>query len=376
MWRTRLAECLLADADELAASIIDAVAQRVDAPQLFNRPEQVQQVKRATAGLIQALAAWMVDTRPEIADAEVAWSQATGDLTGRNGVPLADLLAGHRIALARLQELLIARSADWADTAEDAADGLGLMSAFSEALIPRMTAAHAAGARLRAETLEATRLAAIRTVLAGGPFDDARLGIRATRSHLAVAASGPAAERLGIILRAADVGAVLIAAPIPQTSWAWCDSERLHLEALNGLGGWVGVGQPAVGVAGFIASHQQALLALEVGLRGPVRTVRYDDVAVQALVWGGPAAAEQLVAHALRGLAAPSGRARSVRVTLAAWLECACSAAEAARRLHLSERTVRYHLQHAADLRGRPLDEDLPALATALRIADQLPSKG
>ena len=112
MWRTRLAECLLADADDLAASIIDAVAQRVDAPQLFNRPEQVQQVTRATAGLIQALAAWMVDPRPEIADAEVAWSQATGDLTGRNGVPLADLLTGHRIALARLQELLIARSAE------------------------------------------------------------------------------------------------------------------------------------------------------------------------------------------------------------------------------------------------------------------------
>ena len=375
MWRTRLAECLLADADELAAGIIDAVVPRVDAPQLFNRPEQVQQVTRATAGLIQALAAWMVDPRPEIADAEVAWSQATGDLTGRNGVPLADLLAGHRIALARLQELLIARSAGWADTAEDAAEGLALMSSFSEALIPRMTAAHAAGARLRAETLEATRLAAIRTVLTGGPIDEARLGIRAARSHIAVAASGPAADRLGVILRAANVGAVLVAAPIPQTSWAWCDSGRLRLETLNGLGGWVGVGQPALGVAGFIASHQQALLALEVGSRGPVRTVRYEDVAVQALVWGGAAAAEQLVAHALGGLAAPSGRARSVRVTLAAWLECACSAAKTARRLHLSERTVRYHLQHAADLRGRPLDEDLPALATALRIADQLPGK-
>ena len=243
-------------------------------------------------------------------------------------MPLADLLAGHRIALARLQELLIARSAGWADTAEDAAEGLALMSSFSEALIPRMTAAHAAGARLRAETLEATRLAAIRTVLTGGPIDEARLGIRAARSHIAVAASGPAADRLGVILRAANVGAVLVAAPIPQTSWAWCDSGRLRLETLNGLGGWVGVGQPALGVAGFIASHQQALLALEVGSRGPVRTVRYEDVAVQALVWGGAAAAEQLVAHALGGLAAPSGRARSVRVTLAAWLECACSAAK------------------------------------------------
>ena len=373
MWRTRLAESLLADADALSASIIDVVVRQVDAPQLFNRPEQVQQVTRATAGLIQALAAWMVDARPEMADAEMAWSQATGDLTGRNGVPLADLLTGHRIALARLQELVIARSAHWADSATEAAEGLALMSSFSEALIPRMTAAHAAGARLRAETLDATRLAAIRDVLAGGPFDEARLGIRAARSHVGVAASGPGAEHLGAILRGATIGSVLVAAPIPQTSWAWCDSERLRLEALDGLVGWVGVGQPAAGVAGFIASHQQALLALEVALRGPVMTVRYEEVAVQALVWSGPAAAEQLVAHALGGLAVPSARARSVRMTLAAWLECACSAAETARRLHLSERTVRYHLKRAADLRGRPLDDDIPALATALRLADQVP---
>ena len=110
-------------------------------------------------------------------------------------------------------------------------------------------------------------------------------------------------------------------------------------------------------------------------MRGPVGTVRYEDVAVQALVWGGPSAAEQLVAHALGGLAGPGGRTGRVRETLGAWLECACSAAETARRLHLSERTVRYHLQRAADLRGRALDENLPALATALRIADQLPGK-
>ena len=238
-----------------------------------------------------------------------------------------------------------------------------------------MTTAHAPGARFRAETLEATRLAAIRAVLAGGPFDEPRLGIRAARSHIGVAASGPAAERLGVILRAGNIGAVLIVAPIPYTSWAWCDGERLRLEALSGLGGWVGVGQSAVGTPGFIASHQQALLALEVASRGPARTVRYGDVAVQALVWGGPAAAEQLVAHALGGLAGPGGRTGRARETLGAWLECGCRAAEAARRLRLSERTVRYHLQHAADLRGRPLDEDLPALATALRLADQLPRK-
>ena len=374
MWRTRLAECLLADADVLAASIIDAVVQRVDAPQLFNRPEQVQQVTRATAGLIQGLAAWMADPRQELADAEGAWSQATGDLTGRNGVPLADLLAGHRIALARLQELLIARSADWAESQADAADGLALMSAFSEALIPRMTAAHAAGARIRAETLETTRLAAIRTVLTGGPFNEARLGIRSARSHVGVAASGSGSEQLGAVLRTANVGAVLIVAPVPHTTWAWCDGARLELESVRGLGGWVGVGEPAVGIPGFIASHQQALLALEVALRGPLRTVRYEDVAVQALVWGGPAAAEQLVAHALGGLAGPGGSTDRVRETVCAWVECACSAAETARRLHLSERTVRYHLQRAADLRGRALDENFPALVTALRIADQLPS--
>ena len=147
MWRTRLAELLLADADDLAASMIDAVAQQVDAPQLFNRPEQVQQVARAMAGLIQALAGWMVDPRPEMADAELARSQATGDLTGRTGVPLPDLLAGHRIALAHLQQLLVARSEDWADSATETAEGLALHVLLSEALIPHVTNAHAAGAR-------------------------------------------------------------------------------------------------------------------------------------------------------------------------------------------------------------------------------------
>ncbi len=213
MWRTRLAECLLADADDLAASMIATVAQRVDAPQMFNRPEQVKQMMRTTAGLIQALAGWMVDPRSEMADAEMAWSQATGDLTGRNGVPLADLLAGHRIALARLQQMLVARSEDWANTAAETAEGLALMSSFSEALIPHVTNAHAAGARRRAETLEATRLTAIRNVLAGGPFDEARLGIRAARSHVAVSANGPGTDRLGAILRAANVGAVLARRP-------------------------------------------------------------------------------------------------------------------------------------------------------------------
>ena len=69
MWRTRLSECLLADADDLAANMMEAVTQRVDAPQSFNRPEQVKQVTRTMAGLIQALAGWMIDPRPEMAEA-------------------------------------------------------------------------------------------------------------------------------------------------------------------------------------------------------------------------------------------------------------------------------------------------------------------
>ena len=375
MWRARLSELLLADADELAASMIDAVTQRVDAPQLFNRPEQVQQVARAMAGLIQALAGWMVDPRPEMADAELAWSQATGDLTGRTGVPLPDLLAGHRIALAHLQQLLVARSEDWADSTTETAQGLALMSSFSEALIPHVTNAHAAGARRRAETLEATRLAAIHTVLAGGPFDEPRLGIRATRSHVGgggkrsrhrTPRSHPThgehryrarrhpdtAHELGMVRRQPPAARdPRRARRMGRRRPAGSRSPRLHR-------------QPPAGAArprGRLARTRR-----DRPLRGRGR---------EALVWGGPAAAEQLVAHALGGLAGPGGRTGRVRETLVAWLECACSAAETARRLHLSERTVRYHLERAAELRGRALDEDLPALATALRLADQLPGK-
>ena len=73
--------------------------------------------------------------------------------------------------------------------------GLALMSPYSEALIPDVTNAHAAGARRRAETLEATRLAPIHTVLTGGPFDEPRLGsarrARTSRWRQAVPAPMP-----------------------------------------------------------------------------------------------------------------------------------------------------------------------------------------
>ncbi len=78
MWRARLAARLLADADDLATSMVDAIDRRGGAADLLNRPEFVDQVRRATAGLIQALAVWMAEARPEMADAEIAWSQATG----------------------------------------------------------------------------------------------------------------------------------------------------------------------------------------------------------------------------------------------------------------------------------------------------------
>lgn len=374
MWRARLAARLLADADDLATSMVDAIDRRGGAPDLLNRPEFVDQVRRATAGLIQALAVWMAEARPEMADAEIAWSQATGDLAGRNGMPLTDLLTGHRFALARLQELIVAGSAEWADSPAEVAEGLALTSYFSESLIPQMTAAHTGGARRNAEALEINRVAAIRAVLGGGSFDESRLGLRSGRSHIAIVASGPAAERLGAVLRAEDIGPVLVAAPASQARWAWCDGRRLRVETLDRLGCWIGVGQPAVGVGGFITSHQQALLALEVALRmGSAATARYEHVAVQALVWGGPAAADQLVAYALGDLAGRGRRTARVRQTVIEWIECGCSAAESARRLRVSERTVRNHLERAASLRGRSLTDDLPALATALRLADHVP---
>jgi hypothetical protein len=286
-------------------------------------------------------------------------------------MPLTDLLTGHRFALARLQELIVAGSADWADSPVEVAEGLALTNHFSESLIPQMTAAHTGGARRNAETLEINRVAAVRAVLGGGSFDESRLGLRSGRSHIAVAASGPAAERLGAVLRAEDIGPVLVAAPTPQTRWAWCDGRRLRVETLDRLGCWIGVGQPAVGVGGFITSHQQALLALEVALRsGPAATAHYEKVAVQALVWGGQAAADQLAVYALGDLAGRVRRTAKVRETVSEWIECGCSAAESARRLKLSERTVRNHLERAAILRGRPLTDDLPALATALRLTE------
>ena len=239
-----------------------------------------------------------------------------------------------------------------------------------------MTDAHAAGARHRAETLEATRLTAIRVLLAGGPFDEARLGIRETLAHRRGRKRSRRRTARELILRAANVGAVLAAVPMPQTSWAWCDGRRPPARGLQ-RPRRMGRRRPAGRRTPRL--HRQPRSRLSSPSRshraGPWRRSATRAWPCRRSCGAAPAAAEQLVAHALGTSPGPADvPAQCVKRSVPGWSAravrrrqragCTCPSAPCATTSEC-----------AADLRGRPLDENLPALATALRIADQLPGK-
>ena len=239
-----------------------------------------------------------------------------------------------------------------------------------------MTAAHAAGARLRAETLEATRLAAIRSrprrraLRRGAPRDPrgavARRGGR-KRSRRRAARGHPArGERRCRARRRPDtadeLGMVRQRTPAPRGP-----------QRARRMGRRRPAGRRTSPASSPATSRRcSPSRSPRAGPSGRSATRTWPCRPSCGAARPPPSSSSRTRSAASPG---PADVPAAVRETLGAWLECACSAAETARRLHLSERTVRYHLQRAADLRGRPLDEDLPALATALRIADQLPGK-
>ncbi|MFJ8844950.1 helix-turn-helix domain-containing protein [Streptomyces cyaneofuscatus] len=83
-------------------------------------------------------------------------------------------------------------------------------------------------------------------------------------------------------------------------------------------------------------------------------------------------AARSLVARALGTLAQDTQPGDRLRRTLHEFLDAQGSYVAAAGRLHLRRNTVRYRVQRAVELRGRPIDKDRLELEIALGACRRL----
>jgi hypothetical protein len=159
----------------------------------------------------------------------------------------------------------------------------------------------------------------------------------------------------------------------PDAASAWLATERppdlpadlAGLELPTGVR--VAVGSPALGLAGFRDSHRDALAARDLADVVPGPAIFHGDLAVVSLLSRDRDALAAFVARELGALGADDPAAARLRETVLAHFDGGVDAA--AHRLGIHRNTVRYRLNQAEELLGRPLAERRRELEIALLCA-------
>lgn len=217
---------------------------------------------------------------------------------------------------------------------------------------------------------------------------EAALGYRLAQHHLGlllwddeatVAAAGAPEEAIARIAAHLGAGTPLVVPHDRGTWWAWLPvdaaADTRGLDVLPGSGAptrmRVAAGRVAHGLDGLLATHRSAVATqrvAQVGQVPPGRLVSAADPTVRAaaLLVGDLPATRALVVEALGPLAADDAPAARLRETLLVFVQERESHVAAAARLHLHRNTVKYRVDRAVALRGRPLSEDRLDLELAL----------
>lgn len=339
-------------------------------------------------------------------------------LTARMDLPLAALLRAYRVGHAFMWEEWFAaierepvdpgaRRATVAAASRYLFDYVDRLSTF---VTDEYTAERDRFMRSR----EQRRTQLVRDVLDGADPDPARalreLDYDLRLEHLACVVAGAdpeaAVRELG---RALEAPHQLVVSLAGDTAWAWLGRTRpfeLPERITAPAGATVSVGDPAAGVEGFRRSHREARDAHRVAIRagrgegqgaasagsraavpgsrastvrserqgaagaGATGVVRYDEVALEALVAGDEERLRAFVTRELRGLDGADARSRRLRETLRAYFAAAQNASAAAALLGVHEHTVSYRLRTVEERLGRPVTARRAELETALRLLD------
>ncbi|MTV24080.1 hypothetical protein FTX61_01390 [Nitriliruptoraceae bacterium ZYF776] len=134
------------------------------------------------------------------------------------------------------------------------------------------------------------------------------------------------------------------------------------------------VGEPARHLAGFRSTHREALRAQAVASTAgtPSRLTRFAQVRLSALLSENLDDLRAWVGRTLGALAEDDDTTAKLRETVRTFLESGGSYVETAERLRCHRNTVRYRIQRAEEVRGRPLSEDRIDVEVALTACAQL----
>jgi len=197
-----------------------------------------------------------------------------------------------------------------------------------------------------------------------------------TERNDAVSGLDEAAARLG---RELGVRQPLVVNPGGRDLWCWLGTRAApDLAVLHRCDAWlhergivVATGTPSQGVDGFRLSHREAQDAQRIAFQAkvPRPLTLFAQVELLSLMSGSPEAAVRFTMRTLDALADQTDSAARLRQTLHALLATG-SVEAAARLLSVHKNTVRYRVNQAEALLGRPASTAATEVELALRYFD------
>jgi len=221
------------------------------------------------------------------------------------------------------------------------------------------------------------RLRAVSRALEGQWVDPGELGYDLAYHHIAAVAD--ASQPLVALARRTERQVLLVEAP-DGAVWGWLGGRTRisdsDLDALiawqNSRDGLVAFGEPAAGIAGFAASHHQALEARTIAAATNHHAVRFADLRLLIALLRDGDLAKEFIERELGELDDPGERMRELRETLRAYLEHGQSVSATAAVRRRDRKTIERQLRSAEVLIHHRVSDRCDALLVALRISDIL----
>lgn len=236
---------------------------------------------------------------------------------------------------------------------------------------------------------DADAVALVQLIATGAPISvdlaESRLRYRIERPHIGLAVwvddldQIDALEDVVATMRAGSSGADALTVRASATSrWMWLSGEAApdqhHIERILLTTDDVraSMGRPGHGLAGFRASHQDALAAqsLIVRLGSPRRFTRYPDVELVDTLTKDRESARRFVLKTLGPLAAADP---SLRQSLLTYVQCGFSTTRAAANLYAHRNTVERRVSRANELSATKVEDNPIHVAAALMVLDIAP---
>jgi hypothetical protein len=222
-----------------------------------------------------------------------------------------------------------------------------------------------------------SQLLAVSRALDGHWVEPSELGYDLANHHIAVVTDAPPSPEA--LTPRIDLDMLLVEAPDGGT-WGWfggrTEISGSDIDALvAGDGSWDGhiaFGEPAAGIAGFAASHHQALEARTIAVATDQRAVRFGDLRLLLAVLRDRDLASAFIERELGELDRPGERMRELRETLRAYLEHGQSVSATAALRRRDRKTIERQLRSAEELIRHRVSDRSDELLIALRIAEIL----